>query len=194
MDHTTSTSLIIPITAAASLQPFRDRYLHRPGVTMPPHVTLLSPFLAPSAIDATARDILRATCAAFPAFAFHLVRLGRFATPGVLYLEPEPIGALLALRSAVAEMCAVMLTDEPVFHLTLAGWHPTELDTIAERFLQTYGDQLPLGAQATEVCLYVERGERWLLQECFSLLASARSGARRDVPVTPGQPSSPSSE
>jgi hypothetical protein len=85
------TSLIIPVTEAAFLQPFRVRYLHRPGVTMPPHITVSTPFRP---LREYARDefhLLTTVCASFPSFAFTLGRLARFADTGFLYLAPEPI-------------------------------------------------------------------------------------------------------
>jgi len=169
MDQTSSTSLIIPVDAAAELQPFRIRYLHRPGVTMPPHVTVLSPFLPIGAIDADVRETLRTTCATFPPFAFTLARLRSFADTGVLYLEPEPVEALLALQRAIAAACRVVAPDSPVFHLTLAGLHPGGLDPIAEEFVRRFGAQLPMAAQATQVCLFELRGAVWLEQACFAL-------------------------
>jgi len=157
------TSLIIPVSEAAFLQPFRERYLHRPGVTMPPHISIPAPF---KPLRELAKDgYLRLTmiCASFPAFGFTLERLARFNETGVLYLRPEPTEPFMALSRALSAPDPPPLENHAsiIFHLTLARKQPPDLDQLEAEFNQTYGAQLPIRAVALEVSLYEKRGERW---------------------------------
>jgi 2'-5' RNA ligase len=165
------TSLIIPVSEAAFLQPFRERYLHRPGVTMPPHITVPAPFkpLREHARDGYLR--LSTICASFPAFAFRLERLARFDESGVLYLAPEPTEPFMALSEALSAPDPPPLEKHAriVFHLTLARKQLPELDLLEAEFDRMYGAQLPIRATASEVSLYEKRGERWFKEASFAL-------------------------
>ncbi|HVB54682.1 MAG TPA: 2'-5' RNA ligase family protein [Candidatus Acidoferrales bacterium] len=89
---------------------------------MPPHLTLLWPWVEPVG-DA---DILRlkAALADLEPFQIRLTATGRF--PGVVYLAPEPVGQLVALArriwSAFPEIRPYggELDHEPILHLTAA--------------------------------------------------------------------------
>ena len=93
------TSLIIPVAEAAFVQPFRERHLHRPGVTMPPHITVRAPFEPLRELIGDDYHTLATLCASCSPFTFRLARLARFAEIGVLYLEPEPAAATHGLVS-----------------------------------------------------------------------------------------------
>jgi hypothetical protein len=82
------TSLIIPVPEAAFVQPFRVKYLQRPSVTMPPHVTLHAPFKLRSAMDQKVLSALAQLFAAQGQFRFTLARTVRFSETGVFYLTP----------------------------------------------------------------------------------------------------------
>jgi 2'-5' RNA ligase len=165
------TSLIIPVTEAAFLQPFRERYLHRPGVTMPPHITLSTPFRPLHEYARDAFHMLRTICASFPSFEFTLARLARFADTGFLYLAPEPIEPFVALSQALSGEHSEPPENHTsvVFHLTLAGKYPSDLDRLETEFYQSYGTQLPIQALAAEVSLYEKREERWFKEASFPL-------------------------
>src|SRR3712207_689898 len=126
------TSLIIPVVEAAFLQPFRVQYLHRPGVTMPPHITLPMPFKPLCDLGKDNYRMLTTICASFPAFAFTLERLARFPDTGVLYLAPEPSEPFLTLARALSEGPPTPPDTHPtvVWHLTLARKHPPDLDQV----------------------------------------------------------------
>jgi 2'-5' RNA ligase len=165
------TSLIIPVTEAVFLQPFREHYLHRPGVTMPPHITVPAPFKPLRELAKDNYRTLTTRCASFPSFAFTLGQLDRFAEWGVLYLAPEPIEPFMALSEALSAPASPPLEDHAriVFHLTLARKQPPDLDQLEAEFNRTYGGQLPLRAVASEVSLYEKRGERWFKEASFPL-------------------------
>jgi 2'-5' RNA ligase len=169
MDH--DTSLIIPVPEAAFLQPFRDRYLHRPGVTMPPHITVPAPFKPLRELAKDAYLTLTTIGASFPAFAFTLERLARFNETGVLYLAPEPTEPFMALSKALSAPAPPPLESHAniVFHLTLARKQPPELDELAAEFTRSYGARLPIRAMAWELRVYEKRGERWFKEASFPL-------------------------
>jgi hypothetical protein len=168
------TSLIIPVPEAAFLQPFRERYLHRPGVTMPPHVTVPAPFKPLRELARDAYLALTTICASFPAFAFTLERLARFEDTGVLYLAPDPIEPFTALSEALSAPAPPPLGSHAriIFHLTLARKQPPELDRLEAEFNRTYGARLPVRALASEISLYEKRGERWFREASFPLAAT----------------------
>jgi 2'-5' RNA ligase len=165
------TSLIIPVSEAAFLQPFRERYLHRPGVTMPPHITLSTPFRPLRAYARDAFQMLTTVCASFPSFTFTLARLARFADTGFLYLAPEPIEPFVALSHALSGEHFEPPDNHAgvVFHLTLAGKYPSDLDRLEVEFYGIYGAHVPLQATAAEVSLYEKREERWFKEASFRL-------------------------
>jgi hypothetical protein len=169
MERQNPTSLIIPVHEAAFVQPFRVKHLHRPGVTMPPHITVQSPFKPVGALDPQVLNTLRAVCRAYPQFSFMLARTARFVDTGVLYLVPEPPDAFLKLQRTIRTHFPSDSADHPVMHLTLAGWHPTDLDRIEEEFYREYGDRLPIVAWATEVCLFEQRVNVWMKHSTFAL-------------------------
>ena len=143
LDTLEPTGVVIAVHEAAFLQPFRERYLQRPGVTIPPHVTVCSPFLAVGAINMAVRTRLHEVCAASEGFTFTLARTDRFVDPGVLYLVPQPTQELEKLNHAIRLAFEFELGPRPVFHMTLAGWHPAELDSIEKAFHDCHAGQLP---------------------------------------------------
>jgi len=153
---------------AAFLQPFRAQYLHRPGVTMPPHITL-APFLPLPAITADVHRELAAMCASLPSFAFKLTHTARFEQIGVLYLAPHPTELFMALYKAIRARFPEPPDKHPsvVFHLTLAGHHQSDLDRIAAAFDAAYHTHLPIHAVARELRLYARHDERWVETTAF---------------------------
>jgi 2'-5' RNA ligase len=171
MTMTNDTSLIIPVAAAAFVQPFRIQYLHRPGVTMPPHITVRSPFKSLGELTEQDYHTLTTLFASFSPFVFTLGRLARFAETGVLYLAPEPVEPFMALYQALFARYPVPPENHSsvVFHLTLARRQPTNLDQWEAEFHRLYDAQLPIKAMATEVSLYEEREEQWFKITSFPL-------------------------
>jgi 2'-5' RNA ligase len=171
MDSLNDTSLIIPVQEAAFVQSFRVKHLHRPGVTMPPHITVHAPFRPMSAIDTEVLDRLAALCQAHPAFSFTLAQTARFSDNGVLYLVPEPDEPFQVLSQAIGVQFPEAPSDHPnpIIHLTLARTDPAELDHLEAEFYQTYNAQLPIAATATELWLFEQQGNIWVKQAAFAL-------------------------
>ncbi len=171
MESHNPTSLIIPVAEAVFVQPFRVKHLHRPGVTMPPHITVRSPFKVVGVITPQVLQTLATLFQSHPPFDFTLVSTARFSDTGVLYLAPEPVTSFHVLSRAIDTQFPDLPVEHPhpVFHLTLARKHATGLDTIAEEFDREYASQLPIPARATEVHLYELRTNIWVKHSSFML-------------------------
>ncbi len=165
------TALVIPVREAAFVQPFRVKHLQRPGVAIPPHVTVHIPFEPIGNINATVMHRLATLFAAHQPFWFSLTRTAYFAETEVLYLVPEPVEPFLALCQAIQANFPGSPPDypDPVMHLTLARAGSEELESITDEFYRTYGSQLPIAATATEVWLFEKRGNVWVEVTSFAL-------------------------
>jgi hypothetical protein len=126
---------------------------------MPPHATVLYPFIPARRLNDAIIDELRQLIAGVPAFELSLASLGRF--PGVLYLKPEPAEPLVRLTEAIVARWPehppyLDAYPDVVAHVTVAEGE--EFGELAERLL----DELPVHATATEVWLMCEgRDGRW---------------------------------
>ena len=134
---------------------------------MPPHVTVLYPFIPARRLNAAAIDELRDLIAAVPAFELSLASVGRF--PGVLHLQPEPAEPFVALTEAIV----ARWPEHPPYggayasvvpHVTVA--EGAEPGGVAERLLQA----LPIAATAEEVWVMCEaRGGGWRRRAALAL-------------------------
>ncbi|MBA3468791.1 MAG: 2'-5' RNA ligase family protein [Herpetosiphonaceae bacterium] len=173
------TALIVPLHQLTPLlQPFLLQHVQSPAATVPPHITLHMPFLPATAITPRVLSDLAQLCAATPAFDSKLGNLSRFPQAGVLYLEPDPDTALLALSTEIQRRYPEAPADfpEPIMHLSLSyAYAAADLDRIERLFKQAYQQDLPLNAAATSVSLYVKRNNVWHEHTVFPL---ARPGSR----------------
>lgn len=93
------TALVVPVPAVSSLI---GRVLPPRRATvagLPPHITLLYPFVPAATIDDSVESTLAEVAARFPPFVFQLSRVARF--PGVLYLDPDPAASFVTLIEAL---------------------------------------------------------------------------------------------
>jgi 2'-5' RNA ligase len=139
---------------------------------MPPHVTLLVPFVHASRMTAETLDIVAEVVAAFALFPFALARVGRFET--VVYLAPEPADPFVRMTSSLVRVFPEQRPYEDAFeevvpHLTVATGNDKRLLDEVERQVET---ALPIKAQADHVAL-VERGASgtWETRATFPLRA-----------------------
>jgi 2'-5' RNA ligase len=140
---------------------------------LPPHITVLYPFVPARRANAELTGRLHEALAGFAAFPFTLTEVRRF--PGVLYVAPEPAWPFVALTEA----CVARWPEHPPYggahaevipHLSL-----TEGDEPAGA-AERAAAQLPLHARAEEVWLMAhDRGGHW--RECarIPLSGSPRS-------------------
>ncbi len=90
----------MPVLAAEPLAaPLRPRWQPPPEPGIPPHVTLLYPFVPADRIDLTHLTRLGDLFGRQPPFDVRYERLARF--PGVLYLAPEPAEPFVSLTERI---------------------------------------------------------------------------------------------
>ena len=73
------------------------------GSRVPPHITVLSPFLAPSETTAAVHDHLLAAASSTPSFTIAFSETGWFEDR-ILYLRPEPADPILELIARLREV------------------------------------------------------------------------------------------
>lgn len=158
--------------------------------TLPPHITLLFPFLPLSAVTLEVQLRLAALFASEPPFDYRLTRVGWFERR-VAYLEPDPQDRFTALVSRLSQEFGVRpyegAFEEVIPHLTLAEGRPfRRLQHAAVRAAR----RLPQQCHAAEAWLLVESGAagwqiagRFPLGEMVGLArhgSSAGAGGRPD--------------
>jgi 2'-5' RNA ligase len=139
---------------------WRLRHTHDAPAGMPPHVTLLFPFVPAERVDEV-EEPLAGLVAVAPAFDLAFRRTARF--PEVLYLDPEPAEPFLTLTAAIAAEWPEHAPYEGAFdtvipHLTVAeSRDPAVLDRIAAEV----EPHLPVQTRVREASLFVEDDGRW---------------------------------
>lgn len=158
-------TLIVPVPEAESL-------LHKTArdAGMPPHVTLLYPFLQATDVGDDIEAELGLMFAGARAFDFELTKIGRF--PGIVYLAPEPAAPFVALTERLVERWPDHQPyggsfKEIIPHLMVA--HGAKVpDGLAER--------LPVAARAEEAWLMSRSGGRWVKRASFLFGQDAPAG------------------
>ena len=119
------TGLFLTVAADGLVGGFRARH-HAASVArrLPPHITLLFPFVQASAVDDALRSDLAEFCATLAPFEAELARVGRFDRH--VWLAPEPRDRFVELiRATRARFPASGRPErergDPVPHLTIAA-------------------------------------------------------------------------
>lgn len=99
MSRGRASGLIVPVAAAGPLVAAWLDLLPAPSRELPPHITVLWPFLAPEALDARVERDLEALFSGVAPFGFSLARVGGF--PDVVFLAPEPPEPFVGLTRLV---------------------------------------------------------------------------------------------
>ena len=169
------TGLLIPVAAEGLVGDFRSRH-NAVSVArrIPPHITVLFPFVKAAAVNERTRADLAAHFAAFDSFEASLTRVGVF--DGYVWLAPEPRDRFLDL---ITETCARFpeyppydgegLEPEP--HLTIAsvddGDHAVRVSSIARA---EFAAVLPFRFIVDGVALFEERQDgTWRESSRFGL-------------------------
>lgn len=170
------TAVIVPVAAVECLVgPWRSRFDISAGFGVPPHVTVVYPFLPLNRIDAGVAQSLQEIFAAESAFAVTFAGFGEFPTvpgnPGPLYLDPEPAGPFRRLTRALGNRWPEAppyggVYADPIPHLTV-----TEIalpdDKAAAR--AAIGPKLPITATIGAGSLLVFDGSRWIEEATLPL-------------------------
>ena len=148
---------------------------------MPPHVTVLYPFVLPPLSDEVIHT-LRDLFAGVAPFRFSLTQVAWFGER-VAYLVPEPSGPFESLTWKVVEKFPGYLpyggaygTDRVVPHVTFGTSGRT---AALRRAALKVAKRLPVDAVASEVLLMVRHsgGQPWRVLESFSLGGGSSSSA-----------------
>lgn len=176
----TALALNVP-EAEACVAALRERYDPSSAIGVPAHITILYPFMPPSAIDDAVLRQVGEVLSSFRAFGFRLRRIARF--PGVVYLAPEPDQAMKDLTRALA----ARFTAYPPYggqhadvvpHLTVAQATEPEL-AVAERELRARLPAEGLAARCTEVVMMENASGLWRPMHRFPLAQEAGLPAQR---------------
>jgi 2'-5' RNA ligase len=167
---TTALVVLVP-EAEALVGPFRSRYDPVAPLGMPPHVTILFPFLPESDLGPELLARLERHFAGFEPFDYEFRRTGVF--PGILYLRPEPeapfseiIEATLALFPTLEPYGEPGLEPSP--HLTVAHADTeAELEEIRSSFEESLARHGAIRGVAPEATLMLHSGTAWLSVNAF---------------------------
>jgi len=154
--------------AEAVVQPWWGEFDEAARYGVPPHVTVLFPFLPAGEVSDGVLGALAAIAAAEPAFEVVFASCARF--PGALYLRPEPEAPFRRLTAAVVARWPQAPPYggefEPVPHLTVA------YTVGSERFDEIeadVGSRLPLRVKVSELQLLAFDGARWARRQAVPL-------------------------
>jgi 2'-5' RNA ligase len=157
---------------------YREAYDPSAAAGMPAHITLLYPFLAPSATDPAVLDRLHHCFAEFAPFDFALTETRRFRDP-VLYLAVEPAEPFRRLTLAIWKT----FPESPPYggryptivpHLTIADRprRGLRLGEIARDFDRSSGGKLPIRSHPSVVTLLDTRAGCWQVRTRLALGSS----------------------
>lgn len=180
-----TTAVVVTVPAAEALVArVRDVFGAAAAVAVPPHVTLLYPWLDRDVCGDDDLADLERICAAVSPFDVTFDGFGRF--PGVLWLAPEPAGPFAELTRAIARRWPQTPPYRGVHpditpHLTVmdldgAGVDAADAAAMAdvERVL---ADGLPVRHHAAEVTLLEFVGDEVLVLRRMPLSGTPRAGA-----------------
>ena len=164
-------ALIVPALELVPLVgSFRQLYDPSAAAGVPPHVTVIYPFLDPARLTSEVFAELDRLVTARQAFQYSLVDVREFEG-GVLYLTPEPVDLFMALTESVGRTFEVApyggVHATVVPHLTVSR---TASDVERARIADVLERSLPQAALAAEVWLMVGSNEAaWRKHRAISL-------------------------
>jgi 2'-5' RNA ligase len=157
----------------------RWRRVHDPSAALgvPPHVTILYPFIAPHAIDAATLGVVRSIAAAHEPFDAALTAVSSFVDQ-VVWLAPSPEAPFRTLSSAVWAHFPEHPPYEGRFrdlvpHLTVAEVDSSSVRLLHREVERDLSGRLPLEFRVESLSLFVTRGGRWTVHSRFPLGAGA---------------------
>lgn len=159
MDERAS-AIIVALPIPRRIEAIRREHVPVARLGVPPHVTILYPFLPRRALTAAVRGELASIASEFRAFDVRFESVGRW--PGVVYLEPRPRARFTALIDRVAARWPEYppyagTIDDVIPHLTIA-----EAEGPLDDILAAVPSYLPIVATATGLEVIAETGdERW---------------------------------
>ena len=176
---TFESALVIPVPEAEPVVgDLRTRYDPTAPPGLPAHITVVYPYLHPSALTQSVLNELNAIFAGVTPFQFALRTIGRF--PEVVYLAPEPTEPFLRLTGAVATRWPEAppyrgIYDEVLPHLTVAHTSsPADVEQVRTKIEPV----LPMVCLAGRVWLLTNKQDRWSIHHQFEF-----GGEGREIPT-----------
>jgi 2'-5' RNA ligase len=156
-----ASAVVVRVPLPPALARLRSRWDRAARLGVPPHVTVLFPFLKPSALDPTVRRQLAGIAATVAPFEVRFTSVGRF--PNVVYLAPEPADPFVALTEAVASRFPEHPPYEGAFDVVIPHLTITEADEAPLDELEALAaGSLPFHRRATALEVIVEGDDgRW---------------------------------
>jgi hypothetical protein len=168
-------ALVVPLRLPIGLARLREREVENARLGVPPHVTILSPFIAIDQLNrrvsATVGEIVGRT----KAFDVDVVAVRRWPPsdfgPGVVWLEPEPaepfVGLTRAIWAAYPDCPPYGREDDDLqAHITIAVDDPTRFDAVETEAARS----VPFQRRVTTVSLLAEGPDgRWRTRRRFAL-------------------------
>ena len=157
-----SAIVIVVAEAEPAVAEWRTRHDPAAAVGVPPHITLLYPWLPAATIERSTIDALGRHFARVAPFDYRLARVDRFE-PDILFLAPEPGWRF----SELIRRLAALYPDTPPYgglvpdivpHVTVAdGCSPATLELITAALEL----ELPIRARADAATLLIRQHDRW---------------------------------
>jgi 2'-5' RNA ligase len=150
-------AVLVPALAVGQLvRDLRMQYTPSARAGVPPHVTLMIPFVPPLDLTDAAIDALTMLMSRTRAFDCSLTQVNQF-DGGVVYLEPEPAEPFARLTREISRQFGVRLYrgdfgDRPVVHLTVAI---LESAATRQQVVTQLNDLVPIDLRAEEAWLMV---------------------------------------
>jgi 2'-5' RNA ligase len=179
----TESALVILTRLPDAIQRIRQRYDPAAALGVPPHVTIMYPFLPPAEMTGEVRRELQGLAGRQPRFTYTLPSLLEWPD-GVRVLAAEPALPFRALTSAVQERWGLVpyegsvALEEIVPHVTLGR----ELSSVAARQLvDVVASEKVIERDAVALTLLIRRGT-WATEAGFVLAPTQLKGEVRDGP------------
>lgn len=171
-----ASTLIVPVQSAVRVVEVGNEGLTTTSLAeIPPHVTVLCPFVPPSRLEDRFIAQLGGIFGAIRPFAFSLDEVGHF--PGVTWLRPAPASGFVELTEAVTRAFPSFPPYGGAFDCTIHHLTLVMRDCMAASVADAVATMLPVTSTAEEVWLMCRpaRG-RWAVRERFALGVGVSAG------------------
>lgn len=162
-------AVVVTVPLHGRLRRLRERHDPSAQLGVPPHVTLLFPFVPASGLTGGVRNGVAQVAAAHDPFVVTLASAATF--PGAVYLVPEPSAPFISLTAALLARFPAyppyggdIAVDGLIPHLTMA----TDVGVEAAALAREMASALPVHGAARSLTVIAEDGTgRWSL--CWRL-------------------------
>lgn len=142
---------------------------------MPPHITVLSPFIPPEQLSAAVLKQIRAIALEERSFTFQLREIGHLT--GALFLTPEPETPFISLTERFTRQFPEYppyrgLYDGFVPHLTVATGSRDQQNLARNKLLLSFGPQARIVSSCSEIALLANSSGRWVQMHSFALASA----------------------